>query len=215
MWKWSCSHSGDDVWKLLQVELIHLVSRQTLTAFRVQTQPTGCKARWLYYNSTSQSQRQLKVLYIIKFKKTQARKMKEHKTKPKKKIKFWKDLAWFGRQLYSSVKMFLSVWQWRHRQETWREITFKLSLKFKLRGNVWCLFSSSPNCDSLSRSLFLSLTYGHSCLLWISSNHLNGDSGVDERPYGFFDPWPRGVDDAHQSQEGQVPHLRARRKRQD
>lgn len=37
------SYSGDDVWKLLQIELIHFFSWQTLTAFSVQTQSTGCR----------------------------------------------------------------------------------------------------------------------------------------------------------------------------
>lgn len=37
------THSGDDVRQLLQVQAVHLVSRQTLRAFREQTQTTGCR----------------------------------------------------------------------------------------------------------------------------------------------------------------------------
>lgn len=49
---------------------------------------------------------------------------------------------------------------------------------------------------------FLPLTYGHGGLLGVSSDHLDGDSGVDERGHGVFDPGPGWVDDAHQTQKG-------------
>lgn len=59
------------------------------------------------------------------------------------------------------------------------------------------------------------LTYRHGRLLRVSSDHLDGDPGADERPHGLFDPGPGRVDDAHQTQEGQVPHLSAGRERQN
>lgn len=69
--------------------------------------------------------------------------------------------------------------------------------------HVWCL------------SDVWVLTYRHGRLLRVSSDHLDGDPGADERPHGLFDPGPGRVDDAHQTQEGQVPHLSTGRKRQN
>ena len=59
------------------------------------------------------------------------------------------------------------------------------------------------------------LTYGHSGLLGVSSDHLDGHSWADERAHSLFDPWPGRIDDAHQAQERQVAHFRTRRKSQN
>lgn len=58
------------------------------------------------------------------------------------------------------------------------------------------------------------LTYRHGRLLGVSCDHLYGDAGAEERSDRLLDSFPGGIDDADQTQEGQVPHLRPRSERQ-